>query len=66
MLNNTEQAIAELHKEFDFSVKDYTVAPILYSTSGHHHWQIEFICPPQDMEKFKQRLDETIRCAIMT
>ena len=62
MLNNTEQAIAELHKEFDFSVKDYTVAPILYSTSGHHHWQIEFICPPQDMEKFKQRLDETIRC----
>jgi hypothetical protein len=61
MVTNTEQAIAELHKEFEFSIKDYTVAPVINEMSGHHHWQIEFISRPQDMEKFKLRLDEIIR-----
>lgn len=61
MVNNTEQAIAELHKEFDFSIKDYTVAPVINAMSGHHHWQIEFIRMPHDIEKFKLRLDEALR-----
>lgn len=61
MVNNTEQAIAELHKEFDFSIKDYTVAPVINAMSGHHHWQIEFICMPHDIEKFMLRLDEALR-----
>lgn len=61
MVNNTEQAIGELHKEFNFSIKDYTVAPVIDAMSGHHHWQIEFIEMPQDMENFKLRLDEVVR-----
>ena len=46
MVNNTEKAIAELNKEMNFLIKDYTVAPVITGNSGHHHWQIEFIKQP--------------------
>jgi hypothetical protein len=61
MVNNTEKAIAELNKEMNFLIKDYTIAPVITGNSGHHHWQIEFIKEPQSLFHFQTRLDEIIR-----
>ena len=61
MVNNTEKAIAELNKEMNFLIKDYTVAPVITGNSGHHHWQIEFIKQPHSLFHFQKRLDEIIR-----
>jgi hypothetical protein len=61
MVNNTETAIAELNKEMDFLIKDYTVAPVINGNAGHHHWQIEFVKQPDNLIHFQTRLDEIIR-----
>lgn len=61
MVHNTEMAIAALNQEMDFLIKDYTVAPILLGNAGHHHWQIEFIKDPLDMNYFQLRLDQILR-----
>lgn len=61
MVNNTDKAIAELNKEMNFLIKDYTIAPVITGNSGHHHWQIEFIKEPQSLFHFQTRLDEIIR-----
>jgi len=61
MVNNTENAIAELNKEMDFLIRDYTVAPVIAGNTGHHHWQIEFVNQPLNLLTFQKRLDEIIR-----
>jgi phenylacetate-coenzyme A ligase PaaK-like adenylate-forming protein len=61
MVSNTERAIAELNKQIDFLIKDYTVAPVLNGNTGHHHWLIEFIKVPRDLINFQERLDDILR-----
>lgn len=61
MVNNTEQAIAELNKEMNFMIKDYTVAPVVEGNTGYHHWLIEFNTKPDDIAQFQWRLDQILR-----
>lgn len=59
MVHNTDAALAEACRECGCSVSNYTVAPV-FTTSrnqGHHQWLIEFITPPEDMERFASQLD---------
>lgn len=43
-------------------VRNFTVAPeyISLGKKGRHHWVIEFEVPPQEMEVFSQKLDDSL------
>ena len=59
MVENAERALAEVCKEFDVLVRDYTVAPIYLEgdKKGGHEWLIEFEGGFIDKAKFEQALD---------
>jgi hypothetical protein len=63
MVENTDKAIAKACELTQTEVIDYTVAPIFMDgkEKGAHEWIIEFKFPPQDAEKFRQVLDETLQ-----
>lgn len=63
MVENTDQAIAKTCKLTNAEVIDYTVAPIFMKgkEKGAHEWIIEFRKKPEDMEKFRNLLDENIQ-----
>jgi len=64
MVSNTDTAITKVSREFDVSIKEYTVAPIFLeqNNQGGHQWLIEFQGPqPLEMEAFTRRLDEELR-----
>lgn len=63
IVENVEQAIAIACKKTNAQVREYTVAPS-YMTSiekGRHDWLIEFFRKPDDWERFKLVLDESLR-----
>ncbi len=59
MVENAERALAEVCKEFDVLVRDYTVAPIFLEgdNKGGHEWLIEFEGGFIDKAQFEQALD---------
>jgi hypothetical protein len=63
MVENTDKAIAKACELTQTEVIDYTVAPIFMDgkEKGAHEWIVEFKIPPQDAEKFRQVLDETLQ-----
>jgi hypothetical protein len=63
MVENTDKAIAKACELTQTEVIDYTVAPIFMDgkEKGAHEWIVEFKFPPQDAEKFRQVLDETLQ-----
>jgi hypothetical protein len=63
MVENTDKAIAKACELTQTEVIDYTVAPIFMDgkEKGAHEWIVEFKFPPQDPEKFRQVLDETLQ-----
>lgn len=63
MVGNTDQAINEVCRRHEASVRDYTVAPVYMSEShkGGHEWAIEFIIEPKSMETFQTDLDAELR-----
>jgi len=63
MVENTDKAIARACELTHTEVIDYTVAPIFMEgkQKGAHEWIVEFKCIPQDVEKFRQILDETLQ-----
>ena len=63
MVENTDAAIAKTCALFDCEIVDYTVAPVFMSEAkkGSHEWIIEFKHPPEDIEKFRFALDDTIQ-----
>ena len=63
MVENTDRAIAKTCELTRAEVKDYTVAPIFMQgkEKGAHEWIIEFDKHPDDMEKFRSVLDETLQ-----
>jgi hypothetical protein len=63
MVANTEKALAIVSEETNSIVSDYTVAPIYLTntTKGAHEWMIEFVKPPEDIEKFNEKLDQCLQ-----
>ncbi|MCS6789593.1 MAG: GH3 auxin-responsive promoter family protein [Bacteroidia bacterium] len=63
MIEQAEAALKAACEATGARVRDYTVAPIyLHARSrGAHEWLIEFIRPPDDIERFKDVLDHTLR-----
>ena len=63
MVENTDKAIAKACELTGAEVLDYTVAPIFMDgrEKGAHEWIVEFGKHPEDVEKFRQALDETLQ-----
>ena len=63
MIDNVETALAKACKETNAKITDYTGAPIYMSEgkSGAHEWMIEFFTNPDDLDKFNQVFDETLK-----
>jgi len=63
MVENTDKAIARACELTHSEVIDYTVAPIFMEgkEKGAHEWIVEFKRVPQDVERFRQTLDETLQ-----
>lgn len=63
IVENTDKAIAKACKITNTEVIDYTVAPIFMEgkEKGAHEWMIEFRNVPENVESFRQILDETLQ-----
>jgi hypothetical protein len=63
MVENTDTAIARACEITGTEVIEYTVAPIFMDgrEKGAHEWIIEFKKVPQDVERFRTTLDETLQ-----
>ena len=63
MVENTDKAIAKACELTGAEVLDYTVAPIFMDgrEKGAHEWIVEFGKHPEDVEQFRQALDETLQ-----
>lgn len=63
IVENAENAIAEACKKTNALVKEFTACPIYMDSreGGKHEWLIEFSQYPDEMERFKQVLDEKLR-----
>lgn len=63
IVDNADEALRVACTATDAIVRDYTAGPVYFSgkEAGAHEWIIEFDQEPQDMAKFKQVLDQTLR-----
>jgi len=62
IVENTDKALLATCSICKASIKDYTVAPIFIDdSSGGHQWFIEFFREPEDIEFFKQELDNNLK-----
>ncbi|MDX2248984.1 MAG: GH3 auxin-responsive promoter family protein [Bacteroidia bacterium] len=63
MVDNAEKAISEASFLTGARVENYTAAPIFFEggSRGGHEWLIEFEKIPEDLEKFGQILDDTLK-----
>jgi len=66
IVDNAEKAISVACHETGAQLRDYTAAPVYMQflgedRKGQHEWVIEFIQPPDNIEKFAARLDENLR-----
>jgi hypothetical protein len=63
IIDNADQAIMKACKATCAVVRDYTACPIYFKGKevGGHEWIIEFDQQPNDIEKFIDVLDETLR-----
>ncbi|HEX8268732.1 MAG TPA: GH3 auxin-responsive promoter family protein [Flavobacterium sp.] len=63
MVENTDRALARTCQIMKCEVVDYTVAPVFMREreKGAHEWIIEFRKDPEDIEKFRTILDETLQ-----
>ncbi len=63
MVENTDQAIAKTCQITNTEAVDYTVAPVFMKgkEKGAHEWIIEFRKDPDDIERFRTILDETLQ-----
>lgn len=63
MVENTDKAISKACHETNCEVIDYTVAPIFMKgrEKGAHEWMVEFRRKPENMELFRQKLDEALQ-----
>ena len=63
IVDNTEQAIADVCLKTNSQISDYTACPLFMENKerGKHQWLIEFIKKPDDMDRFAFLLDEKLR-----
>ena len=63
MVDNTDQALAQVAKKHQVAVRDYTVAPCYFddTQNGAHEWLIAFEQEPKDMEQFATDLDYALQ-----
>ncbi len=63
MVENTDQAIAKTCQITNTEAVDYTVAPVFMKgkEKGAHEWIIEFRKDPDDIERFRTILDQTLQ-----
>ncbi|MGE5425896.1 MAG: GH3 auxin-responsive promoter family protein [Bacillota bacterium] len=61
MVENAESAIKEACNRSGAIMKEYTAAPLFGGTSiARHQWAMEFERQPEDLQVFKQYLDEAL------
>lgn len=63
IIENAEQAIAQACSKTNANVENFTAGPryIEQGKSGRHEWVIEFEQDPDDLNRFGQILDESLR-----
>ena len=63
VIENADRAIEKAASQTGAEIKEYTLAPVYMQTDskGAHQWLIEFDKEPDDFEKFKKILDETLQ-----
>ncbi len=63
VIENTDKAIETAARATKAQIKEYTVAPVFMKThqQGTHEWLIEFEKQPDDWEKFKNILDQSLQ-----
>jgi len=64
VVDNADKAIAEACRQTGAILIEYTAAPVFLDTietKGKHQWLIEFSTLPNDIEKFRKVLDQTLK-----
>ncbi len=63
IIDNAEKGLSNACKETGAIIRDYTACPIYFqgNDAGGHEWIIEFEQRPDDIEKFTDVLDQTLR-----
>jgi len=64
MVDNADKALAEACRQTGAILTHYTAAPVFLEatqTKGKHQWLIEFSILPDDIEKFRTVLDQTLK-----
>jgi hypothetical protein len=63
IVDNAEEGILKACQQSGAIVKDYTAGPVYFkgNDAGAHEWIIEFEKMPEDLDRFSQILDETLR-----
>lgn len=63
IIENAEEALSVACQRTQAEISDYTAAPIFMSgkEKGAHEWMIEFRKEPDDIERFTDHLDETLK-----
>lgn len=63
IVDNAEKGLAKACAETGAKVLDYSAAPVFMDKNGkcRHQWLIEFSQMPDDLEKFNQILDDTLK-----
>ncbi|MEO8795620.1 MAG: GH3 auxin-responsive promoter family protein [Daejeonella sp.] len=63
IIDNAEQALRKACSETDAIIRDYTAGPIYFEgdQAGGHEWIIEFEQSPNDLERFIDIMDQTLR-----
>ncbi|MCY1541535.1 GH3 auxin-responsive promoter [compost metagenome] len=59
-----EHALLSVANEEGVAITEFTVAPQVNPPAGelpYHEWFIEFGTPPQDMEIFRQKVDQALQ-----
>jgi hypothetical protein len=63
IIDNSDKAIAIASQQTDAVVKDYTAAPVYFSSdsNGAHEWLIEFEKAPANLHQFTYELDTALK-----
>ncbi|SKB62772.1 GH3 auxin-responsive promoter family protein [Daejeonella lutea] len=63
IIDNAEKGLSKACSETNAVIRDYTACPIYFkgNEAGGHEWIIEFEQKPNDIERFTDVLDETLR-----
>jgi len=64
VVDNADKALAEACRQTGAILTDYTAAPVFLDTQerkGRHQWLIEFSILPNDIDKFRKLLDQTLK-----